>query len=279
MPVGYPACSLDSAEEPERRVGRIVIAVLAGTLVVSLTVVLAVAGLFVVRRLVPLPLRESHNAATGILFGALYVMYGVMVGFAVFLVANQYDVAQKTVESEAGNVEEIYRLAGGLPQPERHEIRNLTESYGRAVVEEGWPLMEQGRLSPRAEKLSNDLREKVVALDPGTAGEQAIYSQVLTLVQQLGENRHLRLLEAREGIPFILWFVLIVGGITTVALTYLFGMKTFWLHVLTVAALAMIIALILYTIHALEFPFDGVVKVDPEAFEIVLQGIEEDRGR
>lgn len=255
------------------------IAVLVGTLVVTLIVVLAVAGLFVTRRLVPLPLRESHNAATGILFGALYVMYGVMVGFSVYLVANQYDIAQKTVEAEAGNVEEIHRLAGGLPEPERREIRDLTESYGRAVVEEGWPLMEQGRLSPRAEKLSDELREKVVDLDPGTAGEQAIYSQVLTLVQQLGENRNLRLLEAREGIPFILWFVLIGGGIITVALTYLFGMKTFWLHVVTVAALAMIIALILYTIHALEYPFDGTVKVDPEAFEIVLRGIEEDRRR
>jgi hypothetical protein len=244
-----------------------------------LTVALAVAGLFVVRRLVPLPLRESHNAATGILFGALYVMYGVMVGFSVYLVANQYDIAQKTVESEAGNVEEIHRLAGGLPEPQRREIRDLTESYARVVVEEGWPLMQQGRLSPRAEKLSGDLREEVVALDPGTAGEQAVYSQVLTLIQQLGENRNLRLLEAREGIPFILWFVLVVGGIMTIALTYLFGMKTFWLHVVTVASVAMIIALILYTIHALEFPFDGVVSVDPEAFEIVLRGMEEDGGR
>jgi hypothetical protein len=37
-------------------------------------------------RLVPLPLRQSHNAATGTIYAALYVMFGVTVGFSHFLV-------------------------------------------------------------------------------------------------------------------------------------------------------------------------------------------------
>jgi hypothetical protein len=51
--------------------------------------VLAVAGLAVVRRVVPLPLRESHNAATGTIYAALYVMFGVTLGFSLFLVWQQ----------------------------------------------------------------------------------------------------------------------------------------------------------------------------------------------
>jgi hypothetical protein len=35
----------------------------------------------VVQRLVPLSIRESHSAAIGIIYAALYVMFGIMVGF------------------------------------------------------------------------------------------------------------------------------------------------------------------------------------------------------
>ena len=65
---------------------------LIGLLVVLLTAMLAVAGLLVVHRLVPLSIRESHTAAIGIIYAALYVMFGMMVGFSVsgYIVLNKY---------------------------------------------------------------------------------------------------------------------------------------------------------------------------------------------
>ncbi len=53
-----------------------------GVLAVSVAVGLAVAGLVLVRRRVPLALREEHNGTTAVVFGALYVTYALMVGFA-----------------------------------------------------------------------------------------------------------------------------------------------------------------------------------------------------
>ena len=52
-----------------------------GVLVVLVAVAVAVAGLAAMQRLVPLPIREEHNAATGIIYAALYVMFGVTVAF------------------------------------------------------------------------------------------------------------------------------------------------------------------------------------------------------
>ena len=58
---------------------------------------LAVAGLLVVHRLVPLSIRESHTAAIGIIYAALYVMFGMMVGFSVsaYIVLNKYKTRPK----------------------------------------------------------------------------------------------------------------------------------------------------------------------------------------
>jgi uncharacterized membrane protein YqjE len=81
---------------------------LLGLLVVSLAMILAVAGLLVIQRLVPLEIRESHNTAIGIIYAVLYVLFGVMVGFSAYLVLNKYNLSETTAKSEASNVEELY---------------------------------------------------------------------------------------------------------------------------------------------------------------------------
>ncbi len=235
---------------------------------------LAVAGLAVVQRLVPLPIREAHNDATGVIYAALYVMFGVTVGFSLFLVWQQYDAAQKSAESEAATVEALYGLAGSFPEPERGRVQDLAASYSRAVVEEEWPLMREGRTSPRAAALADELRESIQDFEPSTEAEQALRSEGLTQLDDLDEYRALRLLEVREGLPPILWIVLVVGGVITVAFTYLFGMKIPWLHMLAVAALTVIVTLIIYTIAVLDYPFNGDLRVGPDAFELVLREIE-----
>jgi hypothetical protein len=239
-------------------------------------VVLAVAGLALMQRLVPLPIREAHNAATGMIYAAVYVMFGVTVGFSLFLVWQLYDAAQKSAESEAATVEEIYGLAGGFPEPERGRVQDLAVSYARVVVEEEWPLMREGRTSERAGELADELRASIQDFEPHTEAGQTLRSEGLTQLDDLYEYRALRLLEVREGLPPILWVVLVVGGVITVAFTYLFGMKTPWLHMLAVAALTVIVTLIIYTIAVLDYPFNGDLRVGPDAFELVLREIEGD---
>jgi hypothetical protein len=257
-----------------RRRGRIIVTTaLFGILVVLLAVVFAVAGLALVQRLVPLPVREAHNAVTAVIYAALYVMFGVTLGFSLFLVWQQYDAAQKSAESEAATVEELYGLAGGFPEPERGRVQDLAASYARVVEEEEWPLMREGRTSPRAGELADKLRESIQDFEPGTSTEQALRSEGLTQLDDLDQYRALRLLEVREGLPPILWVVLVVGGVFTVAFTYLFGMETPWLHMLAVGALTVIVALIIYTIAVLDYPFNGSLRVGPEAFELVLREI------
>lgn len=226
----------------------------------------------------PFGLRESHNANTAVMFGALYVMYGLIVGFSAFFVSSGYDAAQRTAHGEAASVEEIHRLAEGLPGAKRREVRGLAESYARAVVEEGWPLMREGRASARAGAVSDGLRRSVVGFELRTEGEKALYSQALSLVTELDEQRALRLLEVREGIPFILWGALIVGGAVTVCFTYLLGVRTEWLHVFMVVSYALVLALILYTVRALDYPFDGLAQVGPDAFEAALSRMESSGG-
>jgi hypothetical protein len=258
----------------ERRAGFAVTTVFFGLLVVLLSVALAVAGLVLVQRLVPLPLRESHNEGLAIIYAALYVMFGVMVGFSAYLVLNKYNTSQETVKREANSVEEIYRLAEQFPEPKREQIQELATSYARVVVDEEWPLMREDEVSPRAGALADELQRSIQDFEPGTVSEQTLYSQGLERVRDLDEAREVRLLNVREGLPPILWIALVSIGIDTILFTYFVGMKNAWLHAWAVAALTAGIALILYAIAALDQPFGTDFRVGSEAFELALRAIE-----
>ena len=56
----------------------------------------------------------------------------------------------------------------------------------------------------------------------------------------------------------------------TVGFTYLFGLRSNLAHTLMVAALTAVLAMVLFTIGALEYPFSGSVQLPPSAFELVL---------
>jgi hypothetical protein len=231
----------------------------------------------VVRRLVPLSIRESANNVTGIIYGATYVIYGITLAFSLYLGNQETNEARETVEREAGGLEGIFEVAQQLPQPERDRIQELTESYARAVVEEEWPLMEGGaksKESPRAEALIDELQQTVVSLQPATAAEQALFSQGIALVHDIEDEREIRLLHSRQDSHRLLWYVLVAGGLITVVLSFFFGSKVVWLQGLSVAALTTVVVLLLSATYELQAPFAGSVRVEPEAFEEVLEDIQ-----
>jgi cation transporter-like permease len=67
-----------------------------------------------------------------------------------------------------------------------------------------------------------------------------------------------------------MWVLLFVVGVEVVGFTYLFGLESTTVHVLMVASLTFVIALVLFTIAALDYPFKGDIRIDPDAFEQVL---------
>jgi hypothetical protein len=82
------------------------------------------------------------------------------------------------------------------------------------------------------------------------------------------------LVAAEEGIPAVLWVVLVVGGMVAVGFAYLFGLENTWAHRLMVVSLAGVIALVLFTIGVMDHPFSGGARIGTGAFELVLNRFE-----
>jgi hypothetical protein len=256
--------------------------VIYGVLVVGGACLAALVGLILVQRLVPVSIREEHNDVAGFIYAVLGVIYAVLLALVVIATWEEFGRARVTVEAEANALAEIFWLAHRLPEPEGRELQELAHSYAEEVVNVGWPLMEQGRTpslersqeTSRAWVLIDDIRATLQEVEPRTVAGQELYAEGLDQVQRLADARRTRLVAAEESLPSVLWVVLIVGGIVVVGFAYLFGMENTWAHALMVVALAGVIALVLFTIAALDHPFTGGARVGPEAFELVLNRFE-----
>src|SRR5918998_1194767 len=257
----------------------IALAVLYGVLIVILAIVLAVGGLALVQYLVPWQVRQRHNDVAGFIYAVLGVVYAVLLGFVTIAVWEEFELARITTDSEANELAELYWLAREFPEPERERLQELASSYAEVVIDEEWSLMSQGKASPRAWALTDEMRSTVSEFEPETNAEQVLYDQGLTLVHNLVDERRLRLFEAGGGIPRVLWGVLVVGGGIVVGFTYLFGLENTRSHRLMIASLAAIIALVIFTIYALDHPFASITRVQPDAFELVLETVEQNLER
>jgi protein-S-isoprenylcysteine O-methyltransferase Ste14 len=257
-------------------------AVVYGVLVVCGASIVAVVGLTVVQRLVPASVRKEHNDVAGFIYAALGVIYAVLLALVVIAVWEEYGRARITVETEANALAEIFWLAHSLPEPERHHLQELSRSYAEEVVDEEWPLMEQGRTPllehtravPRGWVLIDNIRATLQGYDPRTEAQQELYAEGLDQVQRLADARRTRLVQAEESLPAVLWVVLVVGGMVAVGFTYLFGLERTEPHALMVASLAGVIALVLFTIGVMDHPFSGGASIETGAFELVLNRFE-----
>jgi hypothetical protein len=239
-------------------------------LVVLLFVAVAVGGLILVQRLVPIERRLAQNDVAGFIYAVLGVTYAVLLGLMVVAVWQDWQDARDSATLEANELSAVFWLAHGLPEAEGRHIQELARDYARVEVRQEWPLMEHGKSSPKAYELLDEMRASVEALHPTNDAQTVLYDNLLQRLHELGDARRTRLLEAQEGLPAILWAVLLVGGVITVGFTYLFGLRSTTVHVLMVAALALVIGLVLFTVAALDYPFRGSVRIGPEAFEQVL---------
>lgn len=241
-----------------------------GLLVVGFSILLAHVGLRVVRRLVPLPVLESHHEVAGFIIGVLGAIYAVLMAFVVVVMWNQYDAAHASIAQEANQLNDLARLAQGFSDPTQQRLHELMRAYAQSAIQDEWPAMAHGDASARTQAALDDLWRAYLEIDPQTNRESAIYSGSLDRLNEMSDSRRLRLFASRDDLPAIIQVLLWGGGLITIAFTYFFGVKSVRSQALMTAALSGVIAFILFLILALDNPFHGSVRVSPEPLQEVM---------
>jgi len=215
----------------------------------------------------PSALRREHNEIIGWQVGVLGTTYAVIMGFMLYAVWTSYQDATINAEAEANCLVSVYRLADGLPSPQRDQVHQLSRRYADIVIGEEWPVMHEGDLSLSGQDTIHELWTTVMQAKPTSFGEETSMHLTLDEISQMTEHRRVRQLEGQSKLPRILWVLLIVGGAITTLSSCLFGIENFKLHCIQVVSLALMLSLILVAIADIDRPFQGTVHITPRGFE------------
>lgn len=227
---------------------------------------------FVRRRYTADYLRDNHEVG-GYFFNAFGLLYAVLIAFVVFLTWTEFDSSTRDVEMEANQTYLLYFNAEEFPEPSKTEIKNTIREYINIVINSEWQKLPNGEFDMGATKVVTKLFDLYSKVDKSFATNSKFYSESIDRLNQLSEQRRLRILAATNNVPVIIWIILIIGGLVSVGFTYFFGMKNAPVHYTLVGTLCSINALLLFLIYDLDHPFTGSNKITTHAFEIVLQVI------
>jgi hypothetical protein len=247
--------------------------VIQAIIVIGGGVLLALFGAFHVRRRVSLEVQMEQNEVVGFFIAVLGAVYGVLLAFAVILVWEQYADAKVMAENEANSLGDVYNIAIGVSEPTRSQIHQATLAYASIVIDDEWASQSDGVESRDAWLRLEQTWQLVRQFEPNGPREQALQQSLLTDMDDLTDARRMRLLAARDGVPRLVWSVLIGGAVVTVLFTYFFGLKNFRAQLAMTALYVASIGFVLFLVAAIDYPYTGIVSTGPEAMTLVLERI------
>ena len=230
--------------------------------------------LFILYRVWAPSRRRAQNDVVGPSVGVIGTMYAVLIAFMLSGVWGNFQTAQVNAEQESNCLVDLFRFADMLPPDDRANIQALARNYATVMIDKEWPLMRADSTDDVGRNVTHDLWEAVTRVQPRNSSESMALDHAMGELNSMTEHRRIRLLQSRTQLPPILWSVLIVGGIVTVASTCLFGAESFSAHMLQVFAIAFLVSLTLVAIAQVDRPYQGDVRVSPEGFRFAIDSFD-----
>jgi len=227
---------------------------------------LSLVGLYLFRKAVPLRfLKQSHDV-TGPFFSTLGTVYGIFLAFVFTATWQAYSTTSTNVVQEARYLRDLYFVTKAFPQPTQGELQRLLRTYRNSVVNDEWKCLEKGDASPKTIQLLQEIGDAYLRLKPSNDQEKDFFRTSIECLTTMNSLRASRIDDSASGLPPILWFVLLVGAVATIGLSYLFEAQNFWLQAILTILLTGVICMTFCIILNLDFPFTGGTTISSESF-------------
>jgi hypothetical protein len=254
--------------------------VLLSVVVVVVAAALAITALLVVRRGAPDGSYFADGDRAAGVFGVLATGFAVLLGLVVVLAFTSYDESRAGAETEAITVAQQYEVAHLLPSPAGQRLASELICYGRSVVHEEWPRMQDGTQTDAPNPWGVALFRTLRNIDPRTASEQAAYPKWLDQRLERETARGARIHGAAGVIPTPLWLVLFATAALIVGFMMFFA-DSGERRIVQATLIGTVVAVMVATLLVIDFldnPYrSGVGSLEPTAMERTLQILDQER--
>jgi hypothetical protein len=246
-------------------------ALVAVVLIVGLPALAIIAKVFIKRHVKSLT-TDTHNEVAGFLVAIVGVVYAVVVGFTIVSLYEASVTANDDVSTEAADLLQLHEGNFVLGPSTSARIDADVISYAKAVVR-NWESISEGNPNPQVQSSLDDIYTTLGSYVPHTVAQMQFLDQSITDVDALSQARNARLLESREAgsLPLVLWIGILLASVVTLAFALLFSLDNVRVAYAMVAGVAVVLAVNIFVLVELTYPFLGSVAVGPEKFVEVVR--------
>ena len=244
---------------------------IAGPAIVGSVCLYGVLGLWVARRYILPRLRsqDSNSDFTSAMLQAVMVFYGLAVALIAVSVWQSYSDAGKISSQEATAAATLYRDLSGYAEPARSQLQKQLRDYVNQIIQQAWPIQQRGQIPTAGVEMMNRFQAMLMSVEPTTEGQKILHAETLSIYNQLIQARRLRLDAVQARLPGVLWFIIIVGALINLSLSFLFRIEDGWFQGIQVMFLAAFIGLVIFLIFAFDRPFRGELGLRPDSYQLV----------
>ena len=211
--------------------------------------------------------RWGTNDIVGYVLSSFGVFYGLLLSLIAVAAYQNLTHAEENVAREAVALSALYQDLAAYPDPLRQSLRDELRDYGSFVIDTAWPLQREGIVLSEGIKKVLAFRESLRAFEPQTLGQAVFHAETLRQFDAFYEARRIRVHDVLHGgIPAVMWYVVIVGGLINLSIVWLFDMRLIT-QLFLGGMLAFFMGTMIFLIAAMDNPYKGEVSVKPDAFQ------------
>lgn len=210
------------------------------------------------------------NGTVGWFFSSVSLLYGLLLGLLTVAAWGSYNQATTVASQEASATAVLYRDLAAYPDVARDAMRKQVRDYVTVIVTLSWPAQRRGLL-PDSETVVLNQFQKLLLSQTGLTNEQlVVHSETIRAYNSLIDLRRQRQEALKDGVPGVLWLVVLLGAVATIGFSYCFVVESYRLHALLTGVLAGMIGLLVFLLVVLDHPYWGEISVSPEPYQLVL---------
>ena len=237
--------------------------------IVAASALASAAASWLVGRFLTVEARRRHHDVGNPVFLQVGVMLAVLLAFVFSEVWGEYRSAALAINGECGALHGAAMIANALPDNDGQPVNRAIAAYAQTVVDTEWPMMLHRHRSPRAAQAFDAIVRQAVNLKVTQSSESATQNQIISLLSQAHANRETRTFQLTQGMPPLMWFMLISISAMLVGFVVFAGADR-PAHMVFSAVFAGSMALVLVLVRMLDFPFEGALTLQDTDFVKML---------
>ncbi len=234
---------------------------------------IAVGGcLFLRKRMyIWLTLDDETNEIVSHFLSFTGVFYGLILGLVAVGSWDTYNSADNIVQTEAAHIAALYSDVSQLPEPHKSQLQGAVRNYTASVIDDEWHDQQQGILPLAGDKAITILAAQLHSVPITNPNLENIITQASEQLDSLVVARRARILSATSAIPGSLWYVLIIGTMIILVMTWLLRIGNKRLDIIINLLTATMMGTVLSFIVAMDNPYRGELSVSAQPYQLIQE--------